>query len=522
MSMPTSSAMLKRNHPKAGFARNQTRPCAVRQQRKPHPSAAVAHLVRRSLGEDGRATQKIFVAEPSHVSPERPDAPTVGFVSLGCAKNLVDSEYMASLLRSGNIGLAPSPGEADVLIVNTCAFIGDAKKESIDAILEACTARTAGRHRAVIVAGCLPQRYGQDLLASLPEVDAFVGLDALDEVLPLVRRLASGKGRGEYLVPGRAQRLFEPVAAGVLFTGGSYAYIKIAEGCDHRCSFCVIPAIRGTYRSRRVSDIVRQAGHLLEQGVRELILVSQDTTQYGKDLGDGTGLPALLRALGRLGGQFWIRLLYGHPAHVTNALLEAIAKIPQMCKYLDLPIQHSHQEVLRLMRRPAGARSSILGMPDRIRKAIPDVTLRTTCLVGHPGETAEHFLHLRRFVESAEFDHLGVFVYSPEEGTPAFDMPGKVDRRTAAARRRELMLVQQQIVLKKARKLLGREETFLVEEPASNANKTTWKGRSARHAPEIDGEVFISGMPEGTRAGSFVRAGYAGVEGYDMLAEYCA
>ncbi|MEI6970633.1 MAG: 30S ribosomal protein S12 methylthiotransferase RimO [bacterium] len=448
-------------------------------------------------------------------------APTVGFVSLGCAKNLVDSEHMASLLASGNISLAPRPDEADVLIVNTCAFIGDAKTESIDAILEACAARDSGRHRAVIVAGCLSQRYGRDLRESMPEVDAYLGLDALDEIVPLVRRLVQGEGRGSYIVPPEARRVFEPVKDGVVLTGGSYAYIKIAEGCNHRCSFCIIPSIRGSYRSRRVDAIVRQAESLLGKGIRELILISQDTTSYGKDLGAGSDLPSLLRALGRLGGGFRVRLLYGHPAHVTDSLLDAIAEVPQVCKYLDLPIQHSHPDMLRIMRRPSG-KAVITGLPERIRKVIPGVTLRTTCLVGHPGETRERFLHLRRFVESAQFDHLGVFAYSAEEGTPAATMAGRVPRRTAEERRGELMLLQRGIVRKNGRKLVGRKDTFLVEGPAVRRTAGSLRARSGRSAPEIDGETLISGVPSGIRAGVFITARYVGTRGYDMLAEYCS
>jgi len=267
-------------------------------------------------------------------------------------------------------------------------------------------------------------------------------------------------------------------------------------------------------------DILQQAERLLEQGVRELILISQDTTQYGKDLDSRTDLPKLLRALGRLGGRFWIRLLYGHPAHVTDELLEAVAEVPQVCKYFDLPVQHSHPDMLRAMHRPASGAGAILDMPARIRKVVTDVTLRTTCLVGHPGETAEQFLHLSRFVEKAEFDHLGVFVYSPEEGTAAFDMPGRVPGRVAAARRRDLMLIQQKIVMMKTRKLIGREETFLIEGLMSKAKAGTRKGRSGRYAPEIDGEVLIKGVPAGIQTGSFVVGKYVGVKGYDMVVEY--
>jgi len=447
---------------------------------------------------------------------------TVGFISLGCAKNLVDSEYMATSLISAGIHLAPSPEQADVILVNTCSFIGDAKQESIDAILDACGEKKAGRCKAVIVAGCLPQRYRGSLAVAIPEVDAFIGLDQLNELPGLIRKLVSGRKYQAVNVSDESTRLFEPASRSVSFTGGPHAFVKIAEGCNHRCGFCIIPKIRGPYRSRRISDIVRQSERLLESGIRELDLISQDTTSYGSDLKDGSDLPALLRALGKIGGDFWVRLLYGHPAHVSYHLLDTIAEVKQVCKYLDLPIQHSHPEMLRAMLRPTGSRSGVRSLPSRIRKMIPEVTLRTTCLVGYPGETNAHFLDLLGFVCEAEFDHLGVFAFSREEGTRAFGLPCQVCKRTASLRRDQIMRAQQRIVIEKASKLVGCKEVILVEKPESvrkGASKR-WIGRSVRHAPGIDGEVRVVEMPPGNHAGKFVVAKYIAVDGYDLRAAY--
>ena len=438
---------------------------------------------------------------------------SVGFVSLGCAKNLVDSEHMAGVLRAAGLTLARSPEEADVILVNTCGFIGDAKEESIDAILRACARKEAGLCRAVIVAGCLTQRYRQSLQASLPEVDAFLGLDQLDEIARLVRRVERGE-RGILSVSGVSRRVFSPSARRLVLTGGPFAYLKIAEGCNHRCAFCAIPGIRGRYRSRRIPDIVREAEGLLAAGIRELNLISQDTTRYGSDLGGRSDAAALIRELDRLGGQFWIRLLYGHPAHLDAALLEAMAESRHVCRYLDIPIQHSHPDVLRAMRRAGGAKA-VGELPARARAALPGVTLRTTCLVGFPGETEARFEALLDFAREAEFDHLGAFVYSREENTEAHDLPHQVPAAVAKRRRARLMRAQQAIVRRRLAARVGQTDEVLLIRPLDAA---TWLARSAGQAPEVDGATRVTHCPAATKAGDFLRVHYTAADGYDLVA----
>ena len=442
---------------------------------------------------------------------------SVGLVSLGCAKNLVDSEHMASVLCRAGVRLAASPARADVVLVNTCGFIGDAKAESLDAVLEACARKRSGACRAVIVTGCLIQRYRRDLPALLPEVDAFVGLDELEEIGRIVRRIERGE-RGIRAVGARPHRLFEPGAERVLLSGGPYAYLKIAEGCDHHCAFCAIPLIRGAYRSRTIPSLVREAEALLARGVRELNLISQDSTRYGKDLGGRTTLPNLLRALGRIGGQFWIRVLYGHPEHVTDALLEALGSLPQACRYLDLPVQHSHPDVLRAMGR-AGSGRAVRALPARLRAALPGVTLRTTCLVGFPGETPGQFADLERYVEAAEFDHLGVFGYSREEGTRAHNLPRQVSPRVIRRRVDRLLRQQRAVVARKAAERIGQTDTVLLEVPGSG-KVPRWTARAPSQAPEVDGVVLVGGVPRTARSGLFVRVRYTAQAAYDLRAEY--
>jgi ribosomal protein S12 methylthiotransferase len=310
---------------------------------------------------------------------------SVGFISLGCAKNLVDSQLMAGVLLSENIKLARSPEEADIVIVNTCAFIEEARTESFEMIESACNLKETGPCRAVLVTGCLPQRYRGNLKVKLPKVDAFKGLDELEEAGALIRRLAEGK-RGIFDVSPKSVKIYEPKVPGINFAGGPFAYLKVAEGCNHRCSFCSIPSIRGAYRSRTISQIVSEAGKLLINGVKELNLVSQDVTSYGRDLKYETDLPKLIEALGQLDGNFWIRLLYGHPAMISDRLLRVMAEIPKVCNYFDLPIQHSHPDILRAMRR-SDTILHVEKIADRIRNVMPDAALRTTCLLGFPGET---------------------------------------------------------------------------------------------------------------------------------------
>ena len=440
---------------------------------------------------------------------------SVGFVSLGCPKNLVDSQLMAGVLLSENAVFAPTPEEADVVIVNTCAFIDKAREESVKAIHSVCRLKTRGVCKAVVVTGCLPQRYRESLRSTLPDVDAFVGLDQLEQIGRVVRRVAAGHG-DILAVSARASRLFEPKHPALVFSRGAYAYLKVAEGCDHRCSFCAIPGIRGRHRSRPIHRIVREAEKLLESGIRELDIISQDVTSYGRDLGAESRLPALLRALGGIGGKFWIRLLYSYPSRVTPELLETMSAIPQVCRYLDIPIQHSHPEILRAMGRADTVRS-VEGMAARIRSALPGVTLRTTCLLGFPGETREHFRHLVEFVREAQFDHLGVFVFSPEEGTRAFDRPGRPSPGVAEQRRDRLMRTQRAIVDRKAAARIGAEEEVLLERRAGRGN-TIGSGRSRREAPEIDGTVIVSGLPAEAARGTFLRVRYTAQRGYDMKA----
>lgn len=439
---------------------------------------------------------------------------SVGFISLGCAKNLVDSEHMAAVLRAEGIALARSPEEADVILVNTCGFIGDAKEESVDAILRACALKQAGGCKAVVVAGCLIQRYKEELQRAIPEVDAFIGLDQLPEIGRVVRKLGQGVS-GIMEVSAVSRKVFSPLPSRILLTGGPFAYLKIAEGCNHRCAFCAIPAIRGRYRSRGIDDIVREAETLLGQGIRELNLISQDTTRYGSDRKDGTTLPRLLRRLGKLGGTFWIRLLYGHPAYLSDELLETMGQVPQVCRYLDIPIQHAQADVLRAMCRPGGV-EAVRRFPVRARELLPGVVLRTTCLVGFPGETASQFNALVDFVREARFDHLGVFAYSPEETTAAAKLPRQVPAATGKRRRDKLMAIQQEIAFGKAREQRGRDDEALLIRPLKT---NLWEARSRGQAPEVDGLTRVTDVPRTAKPGILVKIRYSGASGYDLKAK---
>jgi ribosomal protein S12 methylthiotransferase len=311
-----------------------------------------------------------------------------------------------------------------------------------------------------------------------------------------------------------SRKVFSPLPSRIVLTGGPFAYLKIAEGCNHRCAFCAIPGIRGRYRSRTIDDIVREAETLLERGLRELNLISQDTTRYGHDLKDGTDLPKLLRRLGQLGGSFWIRLLYGHPAYLTDELLDTMGDVPQVCRYLDIPIQHSNDEVLRAMGRPGGS-EAVRRYPEHARARLPGVVLRTTCLVGFPGETVAHFNELVRFVQGAGFDHLGVFAYSPEEATAAAKMPHQVSAAAGERRRNRLMMVQQEIAFRKAAARRGQPDEALLLRPATSGR---WIARTRGQAPEVDGITAVSGVAPDARSGTLVEVRYTGSAGYDMKA----
>jgi ribosomal protein S12 methylthiotransferase len=439
---------------------------------------------------------------------------TVGVISLGCAKNLVDSEHLiASLLRAG-LTLTPDPDKADLLLINTCAFIHDAREEAIDAVLEACRRKEKGTCRGVIVTGCLPQRYRQQLVRAIPEADAFLGLDALDRVGDIALRILRGEGPIRD-IPETAERLFEPGSRRVVLSGGPYAYIKIAEGCDHRCGFCAIPGIRGRHRSRSIDSLAAEAEDLLGQGIRELNLISQDTTHYGRDRSDGADLPALLQRLGRIGGRFWIRVLYGYPTGITDRLLETMGSIPQVCRYLDVPVQHCDPAVLRAMRR-GGTIRAVAELPARARARLPGVVLRTTCLVGHPGETEAAFGRLGAYVKESAFDHLGVFAFSPEEGTPAAGLRSRPRAATAERRREALLDAQQAVLDSQAPALIGARDELLVEKAAERAGGRV-QGRTRRQAPEVDGQTLVAGAAR-AKPGNWLSINYSARRGIDWLA----
>lgn len=441
---------------------------------------------------------------------------SVGFMSLGCAKNLVDSQVMAGVLLSERIPLARSAEEADVIVVNTCSFIEDARDESVSTIREAVELKQRGSCRAVVVTGCLPQRYGRKIQELCPGVDAVIGLDQLDSIAGVVRAVSRGES-DIFQVSPTAQRLYDSPYPNLVLTGAPFAYLKISEGCDHTCAFCAIPNIRGRHRSRSIDSIVAEASSLLESGIRELDIISQDTTYYGRDLEPRTNLSTLLKALSDIGGEFWIRIHYAYPSELTDELLETMAAIPQVCRYLDVPVQHSHPDVLRSMRRtPTIATVNRLG--EWTRSHMPDITLRTTCLVGFPGETDEHFEHLLAYIRETAFDHIGVFTYSPEEGTPAFGLTDVPSRETAEERRDALMEQQFYMVEDKTARLVGKHVRVLLERPGTEANR--WTGRSQRYAPDVDGTVHLHGVPAVMKPGTFVNARYTAPQEYDMQAEY--
>ncbi|MEI6210523.1 MAG: 30S ribosomal protein S12 methylthiotransferase RimO [bacterium] len=455
---------------------------------------------------------------------------TVGFISLGCAKNLVDSQVMAGVLLSENLQLAPSPETADIILINTCAFVADARAEASEAILRACRHKAAGGCRAVIVAGCLPQRYRSRVAKTFPDVDAFVGVDELDRIATIVRQVVAGHRRVMAVGDHAPRRLFTSQQPGLRFSGGPFAYLKVAEGCNHTCAFCAIPGIRGRYRSRGREDLLTEARALLGSGVRELNLISQDTTSYGREQRRAGGasaageLPALLRELDALEGDFWIRVLYGYPSRVTDEMLDVMASARHVCAYLDLPIQHSHPDILRAMHRADSVRA-VAELPQRLRRAVPGIVLRTTCLVGFPGETEAHFQHLLDYVAAAKFDHLGVFAFSPEEGTAAFARADTPAAAVAASRRDRLLRLQRQVVAERRNMLTGTVGEALLSQAVHGRGQKkdratgVWQARLVRQAPEVDGVTRVHGVPAGAQSGQFLRVRIIGGRGYDLTAE---
>ena len=479
-----------------------------------------------------------------------PTAPAkVGFVSLGCPKNLVDSEVMMGLLTQAGAVLTPDAEDADVIVVNTCSFIGSAQQESIDTILEMARHKTGGKAKRLVVAGCLVERFHDEIRKNIPEVDAVVGTGELEKILAaagvaetprtpspfniLTSNLATSRPEGDHRRgQGRFARdswdgavadlpnyLYDEHTPRVLTTPRSSAYIKIAEGCDHPCSFCIIPQLRGQFRSRRFESVIAEAERLAQSGVREITLIGQDTTCYGEDLGLKDGLALLLEKLAGVDGLRWIRFLYAYPNKITGRLLATIAAHDNICSYIDVPLQHASATVLKRMKRGGGG-DLFLRSIEKMRRVIPGVTLRTSFIVGFPGETEKEFDELCSFVKEAAFDWMGAFGYSDQEGAGAFDHEKKLSAREIESRRKAVMSIQKKISQAKKKSLMGHEFDLLLE-GASSESDLLLEGRTAMHAPEIDGKVFVNDYPEGSepREGEFYRCRITAAHDYDLVAE---
>ncbi len=452
----------------------------------------------------------------------------IGFVSLGCPKNLVDSEVMLGMAEKEGHEITPDASQADVLVVNTCAFIDRAKQESIDTILEMAELKKQAPGRKLIVTGCLAERYRDELKKEIPEIDAVLGTGEVDAFTSAVSGIRhSAPGTASPLTFYKAPPVFGVDLPTYIYdadtprkrvTPGHYAYVKIAEGCDYKCAFCIIPKMRGHYRSRPIESIVQEAKQLASQGVKELLLISQDTTFYGIDRGERGALPVLLRALNDVDGIEWIRLLYLYPTTITSEVIDAIADLDKVVKYIDLPLQHASDAVLKRMKRP-GTRQSYRRLLDNIRARIPNVALRTTFIVGFPGETAEDFAELEAFVEEVGFDHVGVFTYSHEEGTSAFDLVDDVPAATKKRRQDRLMARQRDIVAARQQARLG-EKTRLVVDGASPEHELVLQGRLPGQAPEIDPVVYLTDCdPSTIEKGAFLDVEIVGAQDYDLIAK---
>jgi ribosomal protein S12 methylthiotransferase len=442
----------------------------------------------------------------------------VGFVSLGCPKNLVDSEVMMGMLAGQGYELTPEAELADVLVVNTCGFIDSARQESVDAILEMAQVKQAGKPKRLIVAGCLVERYRDDLQREIPEIDACIGVNELAEI----KSVAAPEGRRTLPVYSESASapelyLYDETTPRLRATAPYTSYVKIAEGCDHTCAFCIIPKLRGTFRSRSPESILREVEMLAAQGVKEFVLISQDTTTYGDDLSLKDGLARLVDSIAAVPGVEWVRFLYCYPTAITDELLRVMAERPNVCKYFDIPLQHASRRVLQRMRR-GGGRQSYQRLIERIRERVPGVAIRTTFIVGFPGEREEDFQELVDFVRAVQFDRVGVFTYSDEENSPAFELDEKVDPSIARKRERQLMKVQAQISRRKNLRLLGTRQRVLLEGRAKESDLLL-EGRMETQAPEIDGSILINDVPEGcdVRPGDFVTVEITEAHEYDLI-----
>lgn len=457
----------------------------------------------------------------NHMSTE---VQKIGFVSLGCPKNLVDSEVMMGQLKQRGYELTTVREDADVMVVNTCGFIQTAKEESIRTILEMAELKESANLKRLVVAGCLVERYRQDLLNQLPEVDAVLGTSELDKIVAAVDPAAVAAqdaafvASNAWMTRGLPTYLYDETTPRVLATPRHFAYLKIAEGCDHTCGFCAIPQMRGKYRSRRAGSIVNEAEQLAAQGIKEIILISQDSTQYGLDLGLKDGLADLLRALARIDGIEWIRVMYTYPNSLSDATLRVMAEEPKVCKYLDMPLQHASAAVLKRMRR-GGNRQLLEKLLARARDIVPGIALRTTLIVGFPGETDEDFNELMQFVQDVQFDRLGVFTYSDEEGTHGFDLDDKVPAATMRSRRAKLMREQAKISKRRNKAIIGKRFRAMLE-GVSEESDLLLQARLESQAPEVDGHVLINDLPEGftARPGDMLEIEITEAHNYDLVA----
>lgn len=435
------------------------------------------------------------------------------FISLGCDKNLVDSEYMLGYLKNAGIEFTDDETEADIIIVNTCGFINDAKEESINTILEMAQQKETGKCKALIVTGCLAQRYKTEVIAEIPEVDAVLGTTAYDEIAEIINQVLAGENH--CIIMKDINMPLEANRERMVTTGGHYAHLKIAEGCDKHCTYCIIPKIRGEYRSVPMEELLAEARTLADAGVKELILVAQETTMYGKDLYGEKKLPELLHKLCEIPGIYWIRIQYCYPEEITQELIQTIKEEEKICNYLDLPIQHANDEILKRMGRRTN-KEQLKAIIKELREEIPDIALRTTLISGFPGETNEMHQEVLEFVDEMEFDRLGVFAYSPEEDTPAAEFEEQVPQEVKEERRDEIMELQQEIAFDICNDMIGKELLVMIE--GSVAGENAYVGRTYKDAPNVDGYIFVN-TDENLMSGDFVKVKVTGALEYDLIGE---
>lgn len=434
------------------------------------------------------------------------------FISLGCDKNLVDTEVMLGMLASRGYEMTNDEQEADIIVINTCCFIHDAKEESIQNILEMAEYKKNGSAKALIVTGCMAERYRQEILDEIPEVDEVLGTTAYDRILDAVDAALAGQHE---VMTADLDALPLPETKRLVTTGGHFSYLKIAEGCDKHCTYCIIPKIRGNFRSVPMERLLKEAQDLAEQGVKELILVAQETTLYGKDLYGEKSLPKLLRELCKISGIRWIRILYCYPEEITDELIQVMKEEPKICHYLDLPIQHANDTILKRMGRRT-SKQELIDIVQKLRKEIPDICLRTTLITGFPGETQEQHEEVMEFIDTLEFDRLGAFTYSPEEDTPAATFEDQIDEEVKEDRQADIMELQQEIAFDKAEDMIGREVLVMIEGKVADEN--AYVGRTYRDAPNVDGLIFINTDVE-LISGDFAKVKVTGALDYDLIGE---